>query len=111
MEEPLSAAFDDLQRRLVDELGFRIDGITALEGGGNNRLFRLNAVGREPLLAKFYYRDDRRQGEREFRILSFLRTRGFTNVRARISLVMSLPPLSIRLSLGRRCRPWRSLPM
>jgi Ser/Thr protein kinase RdoA (MazF antagonist) len=46
----------------------------------NNRLFRLNGADGRELVAKLYYRDERRRLEREFGAFRFLRGRGFTGV-------------------------------
>lgn len=71
-----------LAGRLRHELGFALVGATAIDPGviHNNRLFRLRGADGRELVAKLYYRDDRRRLEREFAAFRFLRAGGLEDV-------------------------------
>lgn len=66
--------------RLRRDLGFYCFSAERLIGGSNNVLYRLEVIGRTPLVAKFYFRDERRRLEREFETLSVLKERGFSEI-------------------------------
>ena len=72
----------ELIRRLQSDYGVRCLSAGRLFGGGNNVLYRLEVMGRTPLVAKFYFRDERRRLEREFETLSALKERGFSEIAA-----------------------------
>jgi hypothetical protein len=71
-----------LPARLRAELGFELAEATPIDPGHihNNRLLRLRGSDGRELVAKLYYRDDRRRLEREFEALALLRRRGSTSV-------------------------------
>jgi Ser/Thr protein kinase RdoA (MazF antagonist) len=73
---------ESLPARLRDELGFVLAEAVPIDPGviHNNRLFRLRAAGGRNLVAKVYFRDDRRRLTREFGAFRFLRARGLTSV-------------------------------
>lgn len=69
-----------VEQRVRDELSCRVTAWSALQGGTNNRLFRLDTAEGPPLLAKLYHRDQWNRLEREFETLTVLREHGFTRV-------------------------------
>ena len=73
---------ESLPARLRAELGFELVEAVPIDPGvvHNNRLFRLRAADGRELVAKLYYRDDRRRLERELGAFRFLRSRGFEAV-------------------------------
>lgn len=73
---------DDLRTRLRDELAFDLAETAEIDPGvvHNNRLLRLRAADGRQLVAKIYYRDDRRRLDREFGAIAFLCARGFRTV-------------------------------
>src|SRR5438477_7320661 len=62
----------DVERRLAEELGLRVIGWSALAGGTQNRVFRLEMERGPALVAKLYHRDRWNRLEREFGALSLL---------------------------------------
>jgi aminoglycoside phosphotransferase (APT) family kinase protein len=75
---------ESLGPRLRAEADFDLADASPIDPGviHNNRLFRLVGADGHELVAKLYYRDDRRRMEREFGALRFLRGRGATWVPA-----------------------------
>lgn len=65
----------DLLARLRAKTGLRFGEPQEIAAGQNNRLFALAAPDGTRVLAKLYFRDDRRRLEREFRTLAFLAER------------------------------------
>jgi Ser/Thr protein kinase RdoA (MazF antagonist) len=73
---------ESLPARLRAELGFELVETVPIDPGviHNNRLFRLRGADGRELVAKQYYRDDRRRLEREFGAFRLLRARGVAGV-------------------------------
>jgi hypothetical protein len=69
-------------QQLHRALRFELAEATPIDPGviHNNRLFRLRGADGRELVAKLYYRDDRRRLEREYGAFRFLRDRGFAGV-------------------------------
>jgi Ser/Thr protein kinase RdoA (MazF antagonist) len=63
---------DDLEARLASERNQRVRGRSALAGGSNNRLFRLDTTEGAPLLAKLCHSDRWNRLDREFATLACL---------------------------------------
>lgn len=72
----------DLERRLANDLGFRIGLVEGLDPGvaHNNRIFRLHAHDGRVVALKVYLQDGRQRLEREHSVLTYLRHRGSTSV-------------------------------
>jgi Ser/Thr protein kinase RdoA (MazF antagonist) len=71
---------DDVERRVLAELGRRVVGWSELGTGTNNRLVRLDLADGPPLLVKFYARDRWDRLGTEFPALDFLARRGVAGV-------------------------------
>lgn len=73
-------ALPGLCRELQGGLGLNIVNHTRISGGMNSQLYRLIDDRNLSFLGKFYFDDERRRREREYKFLSLLGRRDFTEV-------------------------------
>ncbi len=67
-----------LIEKLKNETGFYPDKIRQIGNGANSRVFKLENESQKPIVAKFYFKDDKRRLEREYEACRFLASHGIS---------------------------------